>query len=202
MARSFISVGGYLLLAAVALKPGESLAQEYHVDRSRDNRVVFISHAPFDDFEGVTDLIDGYVYWEGDGLTEGSDYSNSELYFEVELDDLDTGLRLRNRQMRNNYLETDEYPYATYSAVIQRVERTGDAEYTVHASGSFGIHGVERPVELSCIVNPDRDGYRVRCGFEVILSDYNIERPSLMFLKLSETIRLELDYYVIRVESE
>lgn len=189
--------------ALVGFLPGPLLAQEYHIDRSRENRVVFISRAPIDEFEGITDLIDGYAYIEGDsGLVAGADYGGSELYLEVELNGLDTGIRLRNRQMRDDYLETGRYPYATYSAAIESVDRNSGGEYTINASGTFSVHGVERPLEISCNSVAAGAGYRVRCGFEVLLSDYNIERPALMFLKLSDTIRLQLDFYLKPVDAE
>ncbi len=189
--------------ALVAFLPRALLAQEYHIDRSRENRVVFISRAPIDVFEGVTHLIDGYVYIEGgSGLVTGADYTGSELYFEVELNGLDTGIRLRNRQMRDDYLETDRYPYAVYSAEIESVERNSGGEYTINAAGTFSVHGVERPLQISCNSVAAGAGYSVRCGFEVLLSDYNIERPALMFLKLSDTIRLQLDFYLKPVDAE
>ena len=189
--------------ALVAFLPGPLLAQEYHIARSRENRVVFISRAPIDEFEGITHLIDGYAYIEGNsGLVAGADYTGSELYFEVELNGLDTGIRLRDRQMRDDYLETDRYPYATYSAAIESVELSSGGEQTINASGTFSVHGVERPLQISCNSVVAGAGYRVRCGFEVLLSDYNIRRPSLMFLKLSDTIRLQLDFYLKPVDAE
>ncbi len=202
-----ISVRGllcrFVASALVGFQPGPLHAQEYHIDRSRDNRVVFISRSPKDEIEGTTDLIDGYAYIEGDsGLVAGADYTGSELYLEVELNGLDTGIRLRNRQMRDDYLETDRYPYATYSAAIESVERNSGGEYTINASGKFSVHGVERPLQISCNSVVAGAGYRVRCGFELLLSDYNIERPALMFLKLSDTIRLQLDFYLKPVDAE
>ena len=44
---------------------GFLVAGEYHVDKERENQVKFISDAPLEDFEGVTDKIDGYIFWEG-----------------------------------------------------------------------------------------------------------------------------------------
>ena len=39
-------------------------AKEYHVKKSDKNIVKFISNAPIEDFEGVTDNIDGYLFYE------------------------------------------------------------------------------------------------------------------------------------------
>ncbi len=71
-------------------------AAEYQVDKSQKNLVKFISDAPMEDFEGVTDKIDGYLFFEGDNLLQGS-----EMYFEVDLNSLDTGIGLRLQKARH-----------------------------------------------------------------------------------------------------
>jgi polyisoprenoid-binding protein YceI len=85
---------------------GYCISAEYHVDRKGQNLVKFISDAPLDNFEGTTDNVDGYIVWDGDNPV-----NNSEFHFEAELSTLDTGIGLRNRHMRENYLETDKYPW-------------------------------------------------------------------------------------------
>ena len=39
---------------------------------------------------------------------------------------------------------------------------------------------------------------RVRCAFSVLLTDHGIKIPKLMFMKIDEEIRLELDFYLER----
>ena len=182
-------LAGALLLAAPAWVAG----QEYHVDLDAENRVRFISQATIEDFEGVTDRVDGYVLLGEGGLTPGST-AGSDFYLEVDLASIDTGIGLRNRHMRDNYLETDRYPYATFSGSFASVEDAGNGSYRVTGEGELGIHGVARDVEIPCTVSPSGRGYRVRCGFEVLLSDHDIEIPKVMFMKLANEIRLELDF--------
>ena len=169
--------------------------QEYHVDHDADNEVRFISRAPIDEFDGVTDRIDGYVLLEGPRLQEGAP-QEAQLYLEVDLGSLDTGIGLRNRQMRDHYLEVEKFPYAFLEATIERVEADDDGVFRVTAQGVLNIHGVEREVDIPCDVSDRGEGYRVRCTFNVLLSDFDIEIPKIMFLKLADEIRLELDFAV------
>ena len=54
----------------VLLPPADAAGQGYQVDLGRENRVRFVSNAPLEDFEGVTDRIDGFLFFSGeDGLT-------------------------------------------------------------------------------------------------------------------------------------
>ena len=68
--------------------------------------------------------------------------------------------------------------------------------FAVESAGEMSIHGVTRPIQVPCDVAAEGSGYRVRCSFEVLLSDYQIEIPRIMFLKLANEIRLELDFTV------
>jgi polyisoprenoid-binding protein YceI len=175
-----------------------SNAVEYQVDRTARNTVTFISHAPLEQFEGVTDRIDGYIFWEGDHVPpDQTQWPSCKLYFEVELNGLDTGIGLRNRDMREEYLETDKYPYARFNARLKDLRKVSDALYAAEAVGTFTIHGVDRPVSTTANVIPTASGFRVQCNFEVTLPDYKIKVPKLMFLKLNELIKLQVDFYCI-----
>jgi len=167
-------------------------AGEFHVDKSSDNMVKFISDAPIEDFEGATNSIDGYLYWEGDDLL-----NQSELYFEVDLNTVDTGIGLRNRHMRENYLHTDKHPKTHFTAKIIKANKNSENEYEVEAEGKFFVHGVEKDKKISGkIVKIDNNKYKVSAKFVVALSDYNIEVPSIMFYKIDENMDLIIEFYL------
>jgi polyisoprenoid-binding protein YceI len=191
-----------LAVMVASVSPMGMLAQEYHIDRTQTNKVTFFSRAPFEDIEGVTDLIDGYVVWQGGPPSVVGDHAGSELYFEVELDGLDTGIGLRDRHMRDNYLETGKFPLTTYAATIENVKSTGDAGFLMTARGTMSLHGVDREMEVGCEVTQVGESYRVSCSFDVQLSDYDIKVPSLMFMKISETISLEVVFFLVRAEQD
>lgn len=188
------------LAAALALAwasaPSGAGAQELHVDRTAANLVRFVSRAATEEFDGTTDRIDGYVLLDGPSLGPSTGEGTTSLYLEVELATLDTGIGLRNRHMRDNYLEVDRHPYAGFEGRIHRVEEAPDGGFAVTARGVLTIHGVARDRLLDCTVVPRGPGYRARCAFDVRLSDHDIPIPRLMFLRLSNEIRVELDFTV------
>lgn len=185
-------------LAAALVMSGAAAgsAQELQVDQSRDRSVRFISRASIEEFDGVTDRIDGYVLLGGASLGPDTGGDDTEFHFEVDLASLDTGIGLRNRHMRDNYLEVGKFPYAIFSGRILDTQETPSGDYRVTASGAFTVHGIARPRELTCRVTPMGAAYRVVCGFEVLLTDHEIEIPKVMFLKLANEIRLELDFTI------
>ncbi len=175
---------------------GPASAQEYQVDLQRKNRVRFVSDAPLEDFEGVTERIDGFLFLEGEGLGGETDLTASEFYFEVDLASLDTGIGLRNRHMRDNYLETEEYPFAAFSGRVVELVEASAGTYRARSRGTFSVHGVGREREIECDGVPDQGGLRVRCAFQVVLSDHDIPIPRLMFMKINEVMELDLDFFL------
>ncbi len=198
--RTTLARAGVALLLALASVQAADAQQEYRVDLDADRSVVFTSRASIEEFQGVTDRIDGFVLIDTGALTTETGGDDTELYFEVDLASLDTGIGLRNRHMRDNYLEVEQYPYAAFGGRIARAAPLDQGAFRVTTQGTFGVHGVERDRAFTCDVSPAGGGYRVRCSFSVLLSDHDIEIPKVMFLKLNNEVQLELDFHVVPVE--
>jgi polyisoprenoid-binding protein YceI len=188
-----------LLLAGVVAGAGAFVpleGQEYRVDLERENRIRFVSDAPLEDFEGVTDRIDGFLFLEGEGLGGETDLTSSEFYFEVDLASLDTGIGLRNRHMRNNYLETDEFPFTSFAGRVTGLTQESPGRFQAIAGGTFSVHGIERERSIGCSAEAMGADLRVRCAFQVVLSDHDIPIPKLMFMKIDEVMELDLDFFL------
>jgi len=190
---------GLALLTAVG---SASAQQEYRVDLDAQRSVKFTSSASIEEFEGVTDRIDGLVVLNTSILNTETGGDDTEFYFEVDLASLDTGIGLRNRHMRDNYLEVKQHPIAAFGGRVARAAPLSDGAFRITVQGAFGVHGVRRDRAMTCDVSPAGVGYRVQCTFSVLLSDHNIDIPSVMFLKLNNEVRLDLDFRVIPVERE
>lgn len=184
-----------VVLLAAGSAPGAVAAQEFDIDVTAPRRVRFVSRAAIEEFEGVTEKIDGYVMLP-DGLRSGALGDEAGFHFEVDLASLDTGIGLRNRHMRENYLETERYPYATFEGRLLRAEAAAGGAFRVTASGTLEIHGTRKALEVTCDVGADGAGYRVRCAWPVRLPDHGIAIPRLMFLKINEEVQLEVDFAV------
>ena len=185
--RAYILV---VLLLTTSLFSGE-----YQVDKQADNLVKFISDAPFENFEGITNRIGGYLYYGDTSLT-----NNSQIYMEVDLNSLDTGIGLRNRHMRENYLKTDEFPITWFKGKIISSRINADSSYEIQAQGTIFIHGVEKELQISAELRERENGYRIHTTFQIKLSDFKIDIPSIMFYKINEMIELQIDFYLKEVD--
>ena len=156
---------------------------------AKGNTVRFESKAPLESFEGTTDKVSGYVSLDpvriGDSVT---------VYVEVDLASLDTGIEKRNRHMRENHLETEEYPTAVFrGATVLDPSATSLARgetVTFDVEGDFELHGVKRRlrtrVDVTRIETDGMETLLIASDFNIKLSDYAIERPKFLFMKLSE----------------
>lgn len=170
------------------------LGTEYNVDKSKKNLVKFISEAPIENFEGVSNNIDGYLFFNGEYFTNGS-----SLYFEVDLRTIDTGIGLRNRHMHENYLETDKFPIASFKGEISALEKTEENIYKVRVTGEMSIHGLTKKHEIEGTIKKDNNNIEIITKFDVNLNDHKIEVPKLMFFKINEIMDLRLNFFMKKV---
>ncbi len=55
-----------IILYLLFMVPSLVFSEEWHVKKSDDNLVKFTSSTSLLDFDGITNNIDGYIYWEGE----------------------------------------------------------------------------------------------------------------------------------------
>ena len=181
-----------IFLLFVLIFTGIGLSAEFQIDREKKNSVKFISEAPVEQIEGDTDAIDGYILWEGD-----NPLNKNEFYFEVDLNKLDTGIGIRNRHMRENYLETEKFQYAIFKGNLTSIDTLDNGNtFQVVVEGFLNIHGVDQQYEITGSVINEEKTLKITSDFEIILTDHKITIPKLMFLKISEIIHIELDFYL------
>lgn len=149
-------------------------AQQFITEKGN---VVFISKASLSEFEGKSGQLQGLV-----------DLEKNLLDFYLDLNTLKTGIGLRDRHMRENYLETKRFPFAEFTGEIQGIpDLEIGQEKPVIAKGKFKIHGVEREIEVSGKLKMlSAQELRLISDFKVLLSDYKISIPKVMFYELAE----------------
>lgn len=162
---------------------------------STTDTVYFRSTASLEFIEGKSTAIDGGFEFDPDS----PDTPVAGL-LRVDLRTLKTGIGLRDEHMRDRHLETDTYPYAFFELtridgiafpLVQRTLLPGTAQ------GWFYIHGVKRQIDadIECRFGRGEGGTMsldVRATFVINLEDYKIKRPKALFLKLAETIEVEV----------
>ncbi len=171
-------------------------AGTYGIDpASTVDTVYFRSSARLEFIEGKTTNLTG-----GFSVDPQNTSSGVTGLFQVDLRTLKTGIDMRDEHMRERHLQTDQYPFAYFS--IESVSGLpaalkSDTTYTVTGAGLFYIHGGKRSIPISLEVRAHAgdhtsDGMKVRAKFSLNLDEFGIPRPRAVFLKLAETINVEV----------
>jgi polyisoprenoid-binding protein YceI len=103
--------------------------------------------------------------------------------------------------MRTSYLNTDQYPFAEFTGELVSpfdVDKMESQDVTV--SGTFKLHGVERQIEVDGTLEPTEDGLQLDASWIVLLKDYNIDRPGILFYELAE--EQEINISILLMEKE
>ncbi len=175
---------------------GTADAERFTIDPdSKETLVRFVSKAPLETFEGLTSVVTGYARVNPLDMRDSVD-----IRVDVDLASFDTGLALRDRHMKENHLETDLFPLATFAggALIQpHADKLMEGrKHSFEVEGEFTLHGVTRPVVLPVEVTLSRaDGrsiLHITGRFELKLSDYGIARPKFLIMKLNDTQIIEV----------
>lgn len=163
-----------LLLIFAFLNPAPTHAQEF---KTSEGKVEFLSKASLNEFTGTSEKLNGLI-----NLSEGL------LDFYIDLNTLKTGIGLRDKHMRENYLETKEFPFAEFTGKInESIDLTPGQSKAVTATGKFKIHGVEREITVpGKLTAMNGNQLKLEAKFTVLLSDYNIEIPKVLFYELAE----------------
>ncbi len=190
-----------LLLAASALAQ-TSTKTFYANDEKKRDVVTFTSKAPLETIHGTTADVIGFVE------ADITDVGLTRARFEVDLASLKTGIGMRDGHMREQYLETDKYPKAIFelTRVVSSSQKTLEDQKTVDvvAEGNFSVHGVTKPITVPLKVTyyQESEGTKARLPGDMIriagtwtllLSDYKIERPQFIILKLDDKQKVDID---------
>lgn len=193
-----ITTAGVLLLAAWT-HVANATPYEIRPDDER-NLVKFQSKAPMESFEGKTRSVAGTITIDPQNPADGF-----RLEVRVELATLETGNALRNRHMRENHLETDRFPVATFRSetIVEGgdVALEPDTRRTILVEGILDLHGVPRSVQIPIDLTWADDELTVESRFPVTLADHDISRPGFLMMKLGETQTVVVDVVAVRMDA-
>jgi polyisoprenoid-binding protein YceI len=113
----------------------------------------------------------------------------------VALANLDTGIDLRNRHMREKYLEVPKYPTATLDVPRSALHFPEEAhEIGGSASGSMTIHGHSRPAVFTYKARRDHDAIDVTGTTHIDMNDFGIVVPSYLGITVKPGIDISVHF--------
>jgi hypothetical protein len=105
---------------------------------------------------------------------------------------------LQKEHFNENYMESDVYPFASYSGkIIEEIDLTKDGDFYIRAKGKLTIHGVDHQRIIKCHIICKGGVIQVQSDFTVLLADHNIKIPRIVSDKLSPEINVTINASLI-----
>ncbi len=185
--------------------------QRFELRPTGQSRVLFTSDAPLETVDGISTSIAGHVTVDTANPSHALEGS-----FEVSATSLRTGVDLRDEHLRGeSWFDAAHHPTInlalTGTSLAAPLAPNAPARGTV--TGRFTLHGVTRPVTVRTTVRRiplgpehaglanigiDADMLRIQGEFDVALDDYGIRVPTILQLKVSNTIHVRVDLTAYR----
>lgn len=150
----------------------------------------------------------GKVYFNASGPLETIDATNEKAtcVLDVATGSLDVAILMKaftftrslmQEHFNENYVESDKFPKATFKGTISDIASVNlkkDGEYPVKIKGDMTMHGVTKPLETTgSLTVKDGQISSGKSNFKLLLTDYNIEIPSVVKDKISKDVKITVD---------
>ncbi len=113
----------------------------------------------------------------------------------VALSGLDTGISLRNRHMREKYLETDKYPIAELEVPRAALQIPDDGKpASAVAEGSLTLHGQTRKVSFSYRAHRTLAAFDVEGTTKLNMRDYGVQVPSYLGITVKPEVEVNVRF--------
>lgn len=112
----------------------------------------------------------------------------------LDLDLLETGIGMRDRHMKEKYLETGKFKEAVLKLndvhVPAELLRSGGEFKT---NGQLSLHGTERPIDVSIRFTKEGEKIKALSAFKLKLSDYTIEIPKFSGITVADEVEVKTE---------
>lgn len=169
-----------LLILTLGLASLPGVGQRYQLASSE---VSFYSEAPLEDIEAVNTQARSVF-----------DASAGEIAFIIPIREFEFEKSLMQEHFNENYLESDQYPNATFEGTLTGFQKELNSQQSVTAKGQLTIHGVTHSVEIPGTIHQLNDHWMMDAKFPVKLEDYNIKIPKVVFLNIAEEVDVTVHF--------
>jgi polyisoprenoid-binding protein YceI len=115
----------------------------------------------------------------------------------VPLGNLTTGIAVRDRHMKEKYLEVPKFPTAVLTVARTALRLpTGSDKVEADAPSTLTIHGQTRPVVVHYDAKKDGDALSARGKFRINMRDFGIDVPSYLGVTVKPDIDVSAAFHV------
>lgn len=155
-------------------------AQKFVTERSI---ITFFSGATLEDIAAKTEKAVSII-----------DLSTFEVAFSVPIKSFQFEKQLMQQHFNERYMESDKFPKATFVGKIEGLQLFVSDLQPVKAVGKLTIHGITQNVSIPGSIEASTNSIVVKAKFFVVLADYKIEVPKLLWQNIAEKIEVTAEF--------
>ena len=144
---------------------------------SKASKITYYGSHYAHDWQGHSTSISGKILYDAD------DQTANRCSLRVDLITFDSGVSNRDSNMLTN-LDAFQYPNVMY--VSNEISMEG---MNAFIKGQLTFHGITKDLNLKADIS-FTDGFNAEGSFTILLSDYEVERPVLLFKKIGDEMKL------------
>ena len=178
-----------LFLAATTLHAD---SRTYAITKGGNNSAEFHAEDTYDAFDGKTSDVTGTI------VADPANPSAASVQLVINVDSLDTGVALRNKEMRGRYLQTDKFGTATFKSVSV----SGPASIApnqpadINITGDLTLHGITKRLTIPVRVVLIPDGrIHTTSSFKIHMPDFGITVPHNILVTVNDEVPVRLDVW-------
>ena len=159
-----------------------SLSQDKYI--TRNGMIQFNASTPLENISPVNNHVSCIL-----------DSETGKIAFQLKMISFKFDKALMEEHFNERYVESEKYPKSTFFGEIinwNEIDFTKE-KHNVKCKGILTIHGIDKEVEVSGIINFLKDSIKIISEFDILVSDFDIQIPKLVRDKISKEVRVELN---------
>lgn len=171
-----------LLVSAIAVSGFKQQPSKLY--QTTSGKISFKSDAPLEVIRASSNDLIGLL-----------DLSKNNFSFKIEIHTFQGfNSPLQKEHFNENYMQSDKYPEASFTGkIIEDVDLSVDGTYQVRAKGILTIHNVPQERIIQSEITVKKNIITIHSNFTVLLSDHNIPIPQVVYQKLANEIKVEMN---------
>ena len=187
--RAFFSL---LILFAATAAFADS--RTYEIKSDAKSVAEFHAEDSYDSFDGKTSKVSGAI------VADPAAPSAATVDVTVNMASLDTGNGLRNREMKELYLDTKQYPTAKFKSVSVEgpASVAPNQPADIKVTGDFTLHGVTKRMTIPVrVVLIPVGRIHATSSFKVHMPDFGINVPNNILVTVNDEVPVRLDVWAV-----
>jgi polyisoprenoid-binding protein YceI len=187
-------VAAAVLIALTAATTLRADSRTYTIMKGGNNVAEFHAEDTYDSFDGKTSDVTGTI------VADPAIPAASSVQVSINVDSLDTGVALRNKEMRERFLETNKFGTATFKSISvtgpPSIPPNQPADISV--AGEMTLHGVTKRMTIPVRVILIPDGHiHATSSFKIHMPDFGISVPHSILVTVNDEVPVRLDVWAV-----